>query len=136
MDFIAAADHMCIAMRRYQLGNPDAPVNGLSATTRQQILDMFNGTLFEDGEERHKAWLKAIRKGQFTICGKVDIDDYFPRGNDSWKAAALGTSFDMRLYPYKNEFLTSHWKHFHDAIQAHRFNVVYNILPKYGICAA
>lgn len=135
-DFIAAAEHMCIAMRRYQLGDPNVAVAGLTATTRQQILDMFTGTLLEDGEDRHKEWLKAIRKGGFTACGKVDMADYFPRGNDSWKTAALGTSFDMRLYPYKKEFLTSHWKHFHDAVQAHRFNVVYNILPRYGICAA
>ncbi|MDD5057195.1 MAG: hypothetical protein PHQ60_04930 [Sideroxydans sp.] len=48
----------------------------------------------------------------------------------------LGTSHDLPVHCYKPNFLGSHWKHFHDAIQAHRFNVVYNILPKYGICAA
>ncbi len=136
VDFIEAAEQMCIAMRRYQLGNPTAVVTGLTAATRSQIENMFATTVFEDGDKRHQIWLEAIRKGQFTVCGKVDIDDYLPRGNDSWKAAALGTSHDMRIYPYKPDFLSSNWKHFHDAIQAHRFNVVYNILPKYGICAA
>lgn len=135
-DFIAAAEHMCIAMRRYLLGDPTAQVDGLTAATRQQIQGMFTGTLLKEGEDRHKQWLRAIRNGQFSVCGSVDIDDYLPRGNDSWKAAALGTSFDLPLYRYRKEFLSSHWKHFHDAIQAHRFNVVYNILPKYGICAA
>jgi hypothetical protein len=135
-DFIAAADYMCIAMKRYIAGNPDAVATGLSAATRQQIENMFATTLVEDGEKRHRIWLDAIRSGVFTVCGKVDIDNYFSRGNDSWKADALGTSFDLPVHQYKDDFLTKPWKLFHDAIQAHRFNVVYNILPKYGICAA
>lgn len=135
-DFIEASEQMCIAMKRYILGNADAVVSGLSDVTREQIKKMFANTIHEDGDKRHQKWLDAIRNGEFTVCGQVDIDDYLPRGNDSWKAAALGTSHDMRVYPYKADFMNSHWKHFHDAIQAHRFNVVYNILPKYGICAA
>ncbi|OGT38239.1 MAG: hypothetical protein A3K00_04205 [Gallionellales bacterium RIFOXYD2_FULL_52_7] len=135
-DFITAAEHMCIAMRRYILGDPDAAVKGLSDATREQIKNMFASTISDEGEKRHQKWLKAIRDGLFTACGHADIDDYFSRGNDSWKATALGTSFDMRIYPYKDDFLASNWKHFHDAVQAHRFNVVYNILPRYGICAA
>ena len=123
-------------MLRYQLGDPTATVTWLSNVTRLQIENMFAITVFEDGGKRHSIWLEAIRNGQFSVCGEVDLDDYLPRGNDSWKAAALGTSHDMRVYHYKTNFMSSHWKHFHDAIQAHRFNVVYNILPKYSICAA
>lgn len=135
-DFMAAADHMCMAMRRYLLKNPAATVAGLSDITRQQIESLFKLLTLEDGEERHKKWLEKIREGYFTVCGPQNIDDYFARGNDSWKAAALGTSFDLPVQRYKPDFINSHWKHFHDALQAHRFNVVYNILPKYGICAA
>lgn len=135
-DFIEAAEHMCIAMRRFRLGNPDADVTGLTAPTRSQIENMFTGTLFEDGDKRHRVWLDAIRNGAFNVCGKIDIDDYLPRGVDSWKTAALSTSDELPVYGYQGNFLGSHWKHFHDAVQAHRFNVIYNILPKYGICAA
>lgn len=135
-DFLAAAEHMCIAMRRYLLGDPDAVVAGLSDDTREQIKGMFANTLLKNGDERHQRWLAAIGNGTFTVCGRIDLNDYFARGNDSWKADALGSSFDIPVYPYRDNFMTSHWKHFHDAIQAHRFNVVYNILPKYGICAA
>ncbi len=135
-EFLTACEQMCIAMRRYQLGDPDAIVQGLSVATREQIKSMFATTVFEDGDKRHQVWLKAIRNGKFTACGQVDINNYFARGNDSWKADALGSSFDLPVYTYKEDFLNSHWKHFHDAVQAHRFNVVYNILPKYGICAA
>ncbi len=135
-DFLAAAEHMCIAMKRYIAKNPDANVTGLSGTTRQQIEDKLRNTLIECGDTRHQKWLEAIREGYFTVCGKVDIDDYFARGSDSWKADALGTSFDLPVHKYPDHFMESSWKNFHDAIQAHRFNVVYNILPKYGICAA
>ncbi len=135
-DFLEAAEQMCIAMRRYLKGNPNAKVKGLGSDTRKQIERMFLTTIFEDGDQRHQSWLAAIRNGEFTACGKVDINDYFARGNDSWKADALGTSFDLPVHQYKAHFLKSQWKLFHDALQAHRFNVVYNILPKYGICAA
>jgi hypothetical protein len=135
-DFLDAAEHMCIAMRRYILGDPNANVTGLSDTTREQVKNMFATTTLEDGDKRHQKWLEAISNGVFAVCGKIDINNYFARGKDSWKADALGTSFELPVYPYKNNFMNSPWKHFHDAIQAHRFNVVYNILPKYGICAA
>lgn len=135
-DFLAAAERMCIAMRRYILGDPNAEVTGLGRDTREQISQMFANTLSRDEKVRHQKWLDNIRNGFFTVCGKADVNNYFARGSDSWKSAALGTSDEQAKYHYTENFLNSHWKHFHDAIQAHRFNVVYNILPKYGICAA
>jgi hypothetical protein len=33
-------------------------------------------------------------------------------------------------------YSTSSWKHFHDTIQAHRFEIIHDILPRYGIQAA
>jgi hypothetical protein len=135
-DFITACDQMCVAMRRYIAGDAHADVSGLTVVTRIQIQNMFANLKLENPEERHLKWLKAISIGAFTVCGEVDINNYFARGKDSWKYDALGSSFDLPVYPYQKNFLNSHWKHFHDAIQAHRFNVVYNILPKYGICAA
>ncbi len=136
LDFMQACEHMCIAMRRYRLKDPVASVKGLTDATRLQLQNMFSNLQLESGDERHQKWLKAISIGAFTVCGPVDINDYFARGNDSWKAAALGSSFDLPVFPYRDNFLKSDWKLFHDAIQAHRFNVVYNILPRYGICAA
>lgn len=135
-DFLEACEKMCIAMRRYRLGDANATVAGMGEATREQIGMMFAGALSGDEKARHQRWLEAIRNGVFTVCGKVDMDDYHPLGEASWKADALGTSDELPEYRYKTDFLTSHWKHFHDAVQAHRFNVVYNILPKYGICAA
>ncbi len=36
-DFLEAADHMCRAMQRYQLGNPDAVVPGLPREDKRKI---------------------------------------------------------------------------------------------------
>ncbi len=136
VDFLAACDKMCFWMRRYLLKNPHADVTGLSNETRKQIKQMFSQTLFERGEDRHQTWLAAIRTGFFTQFSSLSIKDYATRGAQSWKYAALGSSEDQAEYHYQTTFLTSNWKLFHDALQAHRFNVIYNILPKYGICAA
>ena len=135
-DFLAAAEHMCIAMRRYIKGDPDASVPGLSSATKTKIDQLFREIKIEDGDERHAEWLDAIRTGAFTNIGRVDIDDYMARGKDSWKAQALGTSHDLPVHKYQDDFLISNWKLFHDAILSHRFHVIHDILPKYGICAA
>ncbi len=135
-DFIKAADHMCKAMRRYRLGNPDAKVTGLTTKTKAQIKKLFLEIKIKSGDERHQHWLKAIRGGAFETFGPARISSYFPRGSKSWKHAALGTSHDLPVHRYQPEFLKSNWKLFHDAIQAHRFHVVHDILPRYGICAA
>ena len=39
-------------------------------------------------------------------------------------------------YRWNPAFMTSDWKNFHDALQAHRFSLIYDLLPGFGICAA
>ncbi len=134
-DFMEAADHMCMAMQRFILGDPDASVAGLDVDTKGKLHEMFVGVTNEEGEDRHAEWLQAIRGGAFSF-GAAAIADYMPRGRESWKAQALGSSHDLPVHRYQPAFLQSDWKMFHDAIQAHRFHVVHDILPRYGICAA
>ena len=137
-DFLEAADSMCIAMRRYRLGDPDADVEGLSAQARKKVGSMLRTTKSDSGEERHARWLREIAAGRFGFDG-VDLS-YVAKGRGSWKHRAIGTkeSTDRRdeVFPYKSAFLVSDWKKFHDALQAHRFDVLHDILPRYGICAA
>ena len=76
---------------------------------------------------RHCRWSLQLRQGLDFLC----------RGREeTWKAAALGTSQDMPVYSYSPDFLRSDWKLFHDALQQHRLTVSHEILPRYGICAA
>ena len=132
--FMEAAEQMCCAMQRYIAGDADANVPGLDPGTKSKIHELFVSETDKEGEKRHAGWLKAIRSGAFSF-GAADLE-YTPRGRHSWKAQALGTSHDLPVHKYSNAFLHSNWKLFHDAIQAHRFHIVHDILPRYDICAA
>ncbi len=132
--FMVAARQMHRAMQRFLAGDPAATVDDLPPQDNRQIRTLFESLQMEDGEERHKHWLQAIRQGAFSFGGETVT--YKPRGKNSWKAKALGVSHDLRVHTYKPRFLSSNWKLFHDAVMAHRFFVNHELLPRYGICAA
>ncbi len=133
-DFCDASEHLYIAMKRYQSKNPDKTVAGIADPDMHALRDLFANTKLEKGEDRHAVWLEAIANGVFSF-GAENIS-YQAKGRGSWKDRALGTSFDLPVHTYKSDFLDSDWKLFHDAVQAHRFYVIHDLLPHYGICAA
>ena len=132
--FCDAAGQLCKAMQRFIAGNPKAQVPGIADADKQKIRDLFLYAPKKEGEKRHTVWLKAIRDGVFSFGAETVT--YTGKGKGSWKELALGTSFDLPVHSYKEDFLTSHWKMFHDAVQVHRLFVIHDLLPKYGICAA
>lgn len=103
-----------------------------------KIKENFKSFTEPNGEERHKKWLKSIENGDFSF-GSQKIE-YIPKGKGSWKFKALGEEKKEddgdEEYEFSKDFLESNWKLFHDAIQAHRFSVIHDILPKYGICVS
>lgn len=104
-----------------------------------QILKNFDEFREEKGEARHERWIESIAAGDFSF-GSETIE-FIPKGVGSWKHKALGIekSVDEKndaKPAYTNEFLQSDWKLFHDALQAHYFDVIHDILPKYNICVA
>lgn len=139
-DFVEAAKQSYQFLRRYR----EYPASGdkvfetdfeypaqfeLLARYIEQIND-------EDGEQRHKRWLEIIAGGEF---GFADAISYIDKGDGSWKHEALGTVDDVAdltdadSLPFPKRFLSSHWKLFHDALQAHRFFVLHELLPRYGL---
>jgi hypothetical protein len=137
-DFLQAADCMCRVLQRYLLGDADADVEGLPEVDRTLIGQMLRTITDDKGDVRHQKWLAAIAAGKFSF-GPAQVT-YVAKGKGSWKHAALNTEqlIDREddIFPYREEFLTSHWKLFHDALQAHHFHVLHELLPRYGICAA
>lgn len=133
-DFMAAAEAMCRVMQRYR----NVPASGIPGDEKMKIRELLSTIQDENGDQRHAKWLQAIEKGFFSF-GPVRLD-YQAKGLDSWKCRALGTPKEIdaagERYRYSDSFLTNDWKMFHDALQAHRFAVIYDILPRYGICAA
>jgi hypothetical protein len=137
-DFLVAADELCKVFRRYRQdkADQDVQVEGLRDPDKKIIQEKLKDITGDDGEVRNAAWLRAVRDGVFTF-GKAD-PQYKPSGRDSWKHKALGTLNGEFAYgenfEYKPEFLNSDWKQFHDAAQAHQFEVLREILPQFEIC--
>ena len=129
-EFCTAANELCRYMQRYR----GVPIDGLPTADQATIKDIFLTAKDQAGEDRHRAWLQAIKKGRFSF-GSATIS-YDNSGRQSWKAQALGTSFDLPVHSYSDNFLESNWKLFHDAVQQHRLTLLHDILPLYGICAA
>ncbi len=132
--FCQAAEWMCRAMRRYLCRDPFADVPGIPSADMNRIQDLFTRLTDKDGERRHAMWITAIEQEPFSF-GSEQIS-YTVKGPGSWKAQALGSAADKVRYRWDVAFLTSDWKYFHDALQAHRFSVIYDLLPGFGICAA
>jgi hypothetical protein len=137
--FANAVQQMCMAMQQFMAGDMNANVPGIPAQAFQKIVDVMATTVDDDGEKRHRAWLNLIAQGYFGFA-PIKLS-YKAKGEGSWKHQALGTTRKKELkrdevFSYSPDFLTSDWKMFHDALMAHRFSVIHDILPRYGICAA
>ncbi|MBW4517454.1 MAG: hypothetical protein KME11_19795 [Timaviella obliquedivisa GSE-PSE-MK23-08B] len=135
-DFLEAADHLCQAIRRYQLGDAEAQVVGLLEPDKTTIAYLLQNITDDDKFVRHQKWLKAIAEGKFSF-GRAKVS-YISKGKGSWKYLSLGTEkavdSENETFPYQTAFLNSDWKRFHDALQAHHFHVLHELLPQYGIC--
>ena len=125
-------------MQRFRIGNADTDVPGLRDHEQEKIKTLFQTIQKDDGNKRHKIWLQHISNGYFGFR-PVNLS-YKAKGINSWKHEALGTTkakdSKSDKFIYEDKFLRSNWKMFHDALQAHRFYVIHNLLPHYGICAA
>ena len=89
----------------------------------------------EDKRVRHRKWLDLIGDGTFGFRDQVT---YTEKGEGSWKQKALNTDEDIidnsnAPLPYPRSFLNRDWKLFHDALQAHRFFILHELLPRYGL---
>jgi hypothetical protein len=137
-EFMAAATAMHEVLQRYRLGDPAAIVTPLPEADRQLIATLLEQTTIASSHGRHQVWVGAIACGKFSF-GPATIS-YIPKGQGSWKYAALGTERDLdrenEQFPYAPSFLLSDWKLFHDALQAHHFHVIHELLPRYAICVA
>ena len=134
-DFLEAADQMCRWMQRYLIGDHTAEVQGLPSADRALIAEHLQSITDSKKQVRHQQWLSLIREGRFSF-GSAQVT-YIAKGKGSWKYQALGTEAAIdtgkEVFPYHAAFLTSHWKHFHDALEIHRSYVIHDLLPRYEI---
>jgi len=140
--FHEAADKMCRAMqcfRKKDLRMDLESAAGLPEKDSKKILSLLKTTKGDTGEIRHEKWVAEIKKKNAFSFDPVDLY-YIPKGNGSWKHKSIGqlaaADTGREIFSFRKTFLRSNWKLFHDAIQALRFDVIHDVLPKYDICAA
>jgi hypothetical protein len=142
-EFMKAVESMFEVINKYRIQfysniNSGIKSNILQQSDKDKIYNNMINFDSSDEEERHQAWINSIANGDFSF-GSEKVE-YVAKGRKSWKYEAIGERREIDLkdteYPYSKDFLSSNWKLFHDAIQAHRFDVIHDILPKYGICVA
>lgn len=84
---------------------------------------------------RIAAWKDAISNGDFGF--NTDVRDKQLRYDDrEWFNEAVTVITRERQperYEWKDGFATSNWKYFHDAATFHRFTVLHEVLPEYGM---
>lgn len=139
--FLDAVDKMCRAMQCFRQSDIEMNLElmpGLPKKDAKKIHSLIKSIKGDSGEIRHDKWIEEIRKGSFSF-GSQEIE-YIAKGKGSWKHKSIGqlkaADTGIEKFAYKKSFMASNWKHFHDALQAHRFSVLHDVLPKYGICAA
>ncbi|RLL52216.1 hypothetical protein D8Y20_07365 [Mariprofundus sp. EBB-1] len=139
--FLEAVDYMCRAMQCFIAKDLKMDLDakaGLPAGDRATIEALIQSIQGDSGEERHKLWLAEIENGSFSF-GAEQVA-YIAKGRGSWKHKSISqlaaSDTGREVFPFKKTFLKSDWKLFHDALQAYRFDILHDVLPKYGICAA
>ncbi|MDW6005425.1 DUF6765 family protein [Vibrio mangrovi] len=141
--FSDAANQMYKAIRCYLAGDNTMVLenyDNIPGVQMNVIRQAFETIIHEEGEDRHKDWLHWIAMNKFGF-GEEKIQ-FIAKGKGSWKQAARGKAIpifgseDLVAYKYREEFLHSDWKYFHDALKTFRLEIVRDILPEYGICVA
>jgi hypothetical protein len=139
--FMEAVDKMCRSMQCFIQGDVTMDLEsmpGLPAKDAKIILSLIKKIKGDSGEVRHHKWIEAIQKGRFSFGAEKIV--YVGKGKGSWKHKSIGqlaaADHGREIFPYREAFMKSNWKHFHDALQAHRLDILHDVLPRYGICAA
>jgi len=136
-DFCTAAFEMfnVLSAFRKQLG---LNTHSLSSEDFKNIETLISETTDMDPMVRLEKWHAAIQSGHFSFGNDTWL--YKEIGEGSWLHQSLGflthDEFALKEVHYQEHFLSSHWKHLHDALFLHRFHLVHEILPKNKLCVA
>lgn len=146
--FMAAVQNMVGDMMLFREDIDASPDSEHLVEDFAKIKSNFKLFTEQRGDERHERWIESIANGDFSF-GSENLK-FVAKGEGSWKYNAVkievsdesdiqdddGEIEEEYKPEFDPEFLQSNWKLFHDALQAHYFDVVHDILPKYNICVA
>ncbi len=137
-EFMDAVHHLytfLVKCRRESGTSEDCSLNEKDV---QAIRTCFANFTDENGDIRHQKWIDSIADGIFSF-GKEQIR-YTESGKSSWEYLALGDQIKCikgrTYYKFTDDFMTSNWKFFHDALSDHQYFMNRQIFPKYQLCLA
>lgn len=159
IDFVVAVKRLYEEFVRFRKGDPFAVVDPMPEKALAKIQKCLLSFQSDDEKERHQQWLEAIKANAFGFGSEVVV--YKGAGANGWKHQALGDKYAGWLekagcsikdklvsaadlfgiemdeeYDFNESFLISDYKLFHDAAKFQRYDVLCNILPRFGIQAA
>lgn len=134
--FLEACDHLYSALVNYKNNQEDFTLHSLPKKDREEIEFCFRNFTSDDAEIRYLNWNKKIKEGAFSF-GAEEVF-YINETEKSWESAldfSLPKEINCLIEDanYSDEFLSSHWKLFHDALVDHRKTVLHEILPSFKI---
>ncbi len=104
----------------------------------EEIVKLLKSCQSDDPLVRLSQWEMAIKEGRFSFG--TDMWSYQSQGQGSWLDQAFGCQdpdeFLGNNCEFSEAFLKQNWKLAQDALLYHRFILVYEILPNYGLCVA
>ena len=122
--------------------------SGGTLLDRDRALLRWAFAAFMDGDEkaRHSAWMDLLAGKSdglafsFGSLSEPEVETlrYMPKGQGSWKFAALGTEKAVDdaddVFTWTDKFEVSDWKLFHDALKEHRTEVMdTNMAQEFGL---
>jgi len=127
--FLRAVTRMQAQMAWYQ---GDSSRQTMLESDRESFERLIHTQQASKGEDRHPAWLDALRNGEFTFeplneeqLGDLEFDA------KSWELATFGQTLDHSATAIEKpaDFESSPWKLFNDALKAHQQMVLNDLLP-------
>jgi len=134
--FLDACDHIFSALVNYRNGIEEFQMHKLPELDRKAIEDCFRNFTSDDANIRHHNWNKAIKEGKFSFGAEEIV--YINETAKSWDSV-LDFSLPREINSvvenalYSDDFLSSDWKLFHDALIDHRKTVLHEVLPSFKI---
>lgn len=134
--YLEACDHLYSALVHYKNNNQEFVKLEMPPEDRKKIEFLFRHLTSDEAEKRCQKWIEAISEGAFSF-GPEEVN-YLGAGENSWSNQL---SFSLpkedepikKNIPYCEDFLTSPWKLFHDALVDHRKTILHEILPSFNL---
>ena len=102
----------------------------------EDLIQVLDELFSEKGDLNHriKLWQDAIKEGRFGFePGKGDMSLSYDDREWFKEAVRVIVDDEEKKFERRPGFEVSNWKYFHDGAVYHRFHILHELLPQYGI---